>query len=98
VVHNTYLEILTGGGLLSFIPFVFILINTWNKIKTKSNYDKSMCDLMVCLKASFVALLITTFFISEDKAKFYWFFMALSSSAFYIASFNKYDKSLILKR
>jgi O-antigen ligase len=95
VVHNTYLEILTGGGLLCFIPFVLILMNTWRKIKIKSNYEKNTRDLMVCLKASFVSLLITTFFISEDHSKIYWFFIALTSSVFYIANHNKYDKTSI---
>ena len=95
VVHNTYLEILTGGGLLSFIPFSLILMNTWKKTKIKTNYEKNTRDLMVCLKASFVSLLITTFFISEDHAKIYWFFLALTSSAFYIANYNKYDRTSI---
>jgi len=71
VVHNTYLEILTGGGLLSFIPFIAILMNSWNKLRLRQRYNKQWRDFFICLKASFISLLITSFFISADHKKYY---------------------------
>lgn len=88
-VHNTYLEILTGGGLLSFIPFSFVLITCWRKLKIKKNHDNNMHNLFICLKASFVSILITSFFFSGDHKKTLWFLFALISSAYYIAKAEK---------
>lgn len=85
VIHNAYLEILTGGGLLSFIPFMMIIVNCWRKLKIQRFYDKNLKDLFICLRASFVSILITSFFISGDHKKILWFLLALISSAFYIA-------------
>lgn len=85
VVHNTYLEILVGGGLLSFIPFLLILINSWKKLKIQNEYEKNIRDLMVCLKASFVSILITSFFLTAGHKKILWFLLALISSVYYIA-------------
>jgi len=86
VVHNTFLEILSGGGLLSFIPFSLILINCWQKLKLKRKYEKTMCDLIICLKASFVSILITSSFISGDHKKILWFLLALIASVYYISN------------
>jgi O-antigen ligase len=85
VVHNMYLEMLSGGGLLIFIPFILILINTWRKLSTKIDMDKNMRDLLICLKAAFVSFLITSCFLSSDHEKILWFLLALCSSAYYIA-------------
>lgn len=85
VVHDMYLEILTGGGLLSFVPFVLILINCWRKLNVKIACDKETRDLLICLKAAFVSFLITSIFLSADHEKIHWFLLALCSSAFYIA-------------
>ncbi len=88
LVHNTYLEILTGGGLLSFIPFALILVNIWRKLKLLRKYDNATRDLFICLKASFVSILITSFFFSGDHKKILLFLLALISSSYYI-SMNK---------
>lgn len=85
VVHNTYLEVLTGGGLLSFIPFSLIFMNSWRKLRLRKNYDKNIRDLLICLKASFVSILITSFFLSAENKKILWFLFALISSVYYIA-------------
>lgn len=85
VVHNTYLEMLTGGGLLSFIPFLLILIDSWRKLNIRVRTARNMEDFLICLKASFASILITSFFLSADHKKILWFLLALISSAFYIA-------------
>jgi O-antigen ligase len=85
VVHNTYLEVLTGGGLLSFVPFCLILMSCWRKLRPMSKSENPMRDLLICLKASFVSILITITFLSADRLKILWFLMALISSAYYIA-------------
>jgi O-antigen ligase len=89
VVHNTYLEILTGGGLLSFIPFGLILVSLWRKLKLRKKYNKKTRDLLICLRASFVAILITSFFLTADNNKILWFLFALISSTYYEASKQK---------
>ena len=92
VVHNTYLEVLVGGGVLSFIPFSLIFINCWRKLKIKEYFDKNIRGLFICLRASFVSILITSSFISGDHKKILWFLFALISSAFYI-SINQHKAS-----
>jgi O-antigen ligase len=92
VVHNTYLEVLTGGGLLSFIPFSLILMNSWRKLKLRRKYGGSTRDLLICLKASFVSILITSSFISGDHEKILFLLLALISSAHYASvKQNKYN-------
>ncbi len=85
VVHNTYLEILTGGGLLCFIPFLLIIGDSWRKLGVRQIHDGSIRDLLICLKASLVSLLITSSFLSVENKKIMWLLFALISSAFYIA-------------
>lgn len=94
VVHNTYLEMLTGGGVLSFTPFLIILIICWRKLRLKTHYDKNMRNLVICLKASFVSILITSYFLSADHKKILWFLLALISSSYYIAARNKNEDPL----
>lgn len=86
VVHNTYLELLSGGGLLTFIPFALILIDRFRKLRLNRNYDNKLQDLIICLKASLVSFLITAMFYSSDHEKIFWFLLALISSAYYLAS------------
>lgn len=84
VVHNSYLEVLTGGGLLCLIPFLMIEWACWRKLSLKHCHEKALCDLLVCLKASFVSLLTTGLFLSADYDKTLWFVFALISSAYYL--------------
>ncbi|OGW29517.1 MAG: hypothetical protein A2X59_07735 [Nitrospirae bacterium GWC2_42_7] len=97
VVHNTYLEILTGGGLLSFIPFMLILLSCWSKLNIKMKVDKNIVDILISLKASFVSILITSFFLSADHKKILWFLLALISSVFYIASEQNKKRDISLR-
>lgn len=94
IVHNTYLEMLTGGGLLSFVPFMLILLSSWMKLKIRNEYNEKIRDLKICVKASFVSLLISSFFISGDHKKILWFSLALISSIYYISK----QKDLIQTR
>lgn len=94
VVHNTYLEVLTGGGLFSFIPFLLILIDSWRKLKVKKKYGPNIRDLLICLKASFVSLLITSFFISADHKKILFFLLALISSVYYLSERKDFIKQI----
>ena len=85
VVHNTYLEILTGGGLLSFIPFLLLLIDCWRKTRVRVTQNRRLRDLIICSRAAFVSVLITSFFLSADHKKITWFLLALISSVYYMA-------------
>ena len=86
VTHNTYLEILSGGGLLTFIPFALIFLDCARKLKLNKNYDAKSRDLIICLRASFISILITAFFYTADHEKILWFLFALISSVYYLTT------------
>jgi O-antigen ligase len=86
VAHNTYLEFLAGGGLLTFIPFLLILVDCWRKLDLKQTVLQDFHDLYICSKASFVSILVVSFFISADHKKIFWLLLALISSFHYIAN------------
>ncbi|MEJ2648323.1 MAG: O-antigen ligase family protein [Sedimentisphaerales bacterium] len=83
VVHDTYLEVLTGGGLLSLIPFLMIELTCWRSLSIKECNEKALSDLLICLKASFASLLTTGLFLSAAYDKTLWFSFSLISSAYY---------------
>jgi O-antigen ligase len=84
VVHDSYLEVLTGGGLLCFIPFLLIILDSWRKLSLRRINNRDIRDLLICLKASLISLLITSFFISVENKKIMWFLFALISSTYYL--------------
>lgn len=84
VSHNTYLEVLSGGGILHFIPFMLILLLSWNRLKIKRYATPQLRDLAVCLKASLVAGLIGATFITADVKKILWILFAFIASVYYI--------------
>jgi O-antigen ligase len=85
VVHNTYLEILSGEGLAGFIPFLLILVISWKNLRVRAIDSERLRNLMICLKASFVSVLITSSFISADHKKILWFLLAVISSIYAVA-------------
>ncbi len=85
VVHNTYLEILSGGGLFSFIPFVLILGLAWTRLSVQHYSNPRLRDLAACLKASLFAFMIGAMFITADHKKFLWLLLALVSAVYYLS-------------
>lgn len=84
VAHNTFIELLAGGGLVTFVPFLLILFDAAKKLKVEKTHKRKMQDLTICLKAAFVAFLISSFFLTAGHKKILWFLLALISSTYYL--------------
>lgn len=85
VAHNTYLEILTGMGLLGFIPFLVILYLTWRELKETQFTSNRINELNLlyyystALEFGYIALLVAGMFISLDLNKILWLSITLST-------------------
>lgn len=85
IAHNTYLEVLTGTGLVGFIPFMIILFLTWKdlrflrKIVPKNETQRNIKTLGNALELGFIAYLLAGCFISIDIDKMLWLCIALSA-------------------
>jgi len=83
--HNTYLEILTGTGIIGFIPFMMILYLSWRELKKVQYASRHIKDLSLlyyystALELGFLALLITGLFIVLDFNKILWLSVVFSS-------------------
>ena len=95
--HNTYLEVLTGLGLLGFIPFVMILILTLKEFRIYHNYiikkSGSYIRFTIAsgLQYGFIGYLISSLFISTDTNKMLWIFISISAI---MANVMRIDKKL----
>lgn len=87
ISHNTFIEVLTGTGLLGFIPFVFILYLTWRDIRkardglTSNNDGLNLILIRYsnALEMGFISLLVVGLFYSLDINKILWLVITLSS-------------------
>jgi O-antigen ligase len=82
-VHNTYLEVLSGTGLLGFLPFVaaifFSLRNFWLARKHHVSHDRFRSLLTEGLLVGFVAFLLSHLFLSTQHHILLWLFLAIST-------------------
>jgi hypothetical protein len=84
VIHNSYLEILSGTGLVGFVPFMavifFSLRNFW---KTRNDYkrkgDRSNALFTEGLLIGFIAFLLGHLFLSAQHHIILWFLIAAST-------------------
>jgi putative inorganic carbon (HCO3(-)) transporter len=85
VIHNSYLEILSGTGLVGFVPFVavifFSLRNLWltRKHYLKRNNDRSRSLTTEGLIIGFLASLLAHLFLSTQHHILLWLFIAIST-------------------
>ncbi len=85
ISHNTFIEVLTGTGLLGFIPFVFILYLTWRDIRKARDGLTSDGDSYYLvwysnsLEMGFISFLVVGLFYSLDINKILWLTITLSS-------------------
>ena len=83
--HNTYLEILTGMGMVGFIPFIMILFLSWKELRAVQNTSKRIKALSVlnsystALELGFLSLLVAGLFISLDFSKILWLAVTLTT-------------------
>ncbi|MEW6145838.1 MAG: O-antigen ligase family protein [Thermodesulfobacteriota bacterium] len=84
--HNTYFEVLTGTGLVGFIPFMLILYLTWKEIKTVERFkgDNSfyLRAYASALEIGFLGYLFTALFVSLDLNKMLWLTISIASVLF----------------
>lgn len=66
--HNSFLEILAGGGIVSFIFYLLIHIRIFQQLKYLSKYNSSGFFLMI----SFFALILNNIFLSNTSEPFFW--------------------------
>lgn len=85
ISHNTYLEVLTGTGLLGFIPFMTILFLTWKELRKVGgiiarNKDQLYIKIYAnSLELGFLGFLVAGCFISADIDKILWISITLSA-------------------
>ena len=81
--HNTYIEILSGTGLVGFIPFMLIIVlsiaNFHNASRRLRLLDQGkLWTIIEGIKWGYVAFLINLFFLSWQHSVLLWLFLALS--------------------
>jgi len=93
VVHNMYLEVLTGLGLLGFIPFMAILYLTWRDLvrvqmywKIRDEESSFVYQLAIALQLGFLGYLVAALFLSLDNRPMTWLLITLSSVLWGISS------------
>jgi len=78
--HNIYLEILSEGGLILFIPFCtlifFLLIKNISNLINNENYNNSLVNLCLLI-ILFFPIQTTGSFFSTFNGVFYWFCLSL---------------------
>jgi len=84
VVHDSFLEILSGTGLVGSVPFAFILFfsvrNFWQARKRqKQRMDKNRRLLAEGLLVGFLISLLSHFFLSTQHHVTLWLFIAFST-------------------
>jgi O-antigen ligase len=81
VVHNSYLEVASGMGLIGLGIFSLIIWSTWREVslpyETSLTRSNRLLLLSYGLRASWVAVLIGSLFLTFDLEKFFWAIVAL---------------------
>ena len=95
VSHNSFLEVLTGTGLLGFIPFVLIIYFTFRDLrdirysaKTKTN-DKTIISYSNAIELGLIVYLIVGLFYTLDINKVFWLLITFSTVLVNIARIQK---------
>lgn len=78
IAHNTYLEIASGLGLLGLIPFLLILYRGFN-MPGKLISDSNMGELAWGVRAAFLGMFTSLFFLSVPFKLDLWVMLALAS-------------------
>jgi O-antigen ligase len=84
--HNTYLEVLTGTGLVGFIPFMLILFFTWKELRTVQKYTSDngfyLRSYAGALEIGFLGYLFAGMFVSLDLNKMLWLIISIAAVVF----------------
>lgn len=86
VTHNTFFEVLTGTGLLGFIPFILIVFLSWKELRTvekaESGTDYYLRYCASALELGFLAYLFAGLFVSLDMNKMLWLTVSMAAVVF----------------
>lgn len=78
--HNMYIEILTGLGLLGFLPFTAVLVlNRYELKKGLHNVDRlssTLYHISMVLLAAYTGFLVTAWFTNTETKKMLWVLLA----------------------
>ena len=91
ISHNTYIEVLTGMGLVGFIPFLIILYMTWRETRKVEKYAKMegnenyLWAYAHALELGLISYFLAGMFISLDLSKMTWLLITLSAVVFNIS-------------
>lgn len=84
--HNTYLEVLTGTGIVGFIPFMLILFFTWKELRTVQKYGDGngffLRSYASALEIGFLGYLFAGLFVSLDVNKMLWLLISIAAVIF----------------
>lgn len=105
VAHNTYLEVLSGMGLLGFIPFMTILLLSWRELKRIQNFwklrgkESSLTyQSAAALELGFAGYFVAATFVSLDIHEMTWLLITFSSVLWKISLNEKETGSYYEKR
>lgn len=91
ISHNTYLEVLTGTGIVGFIPFMIILYMSWRdtrkaeKYATKQENGLYIWAYAQALELGFISYCVAGLFVTLDLSKMTWLIITLSAVVFNIS-------------
>jgi O-antigen ligase len=84
--HNTYLEVLTGTGIVGFVPFILILFFTWKELRSVQKYRDGngffLRSYASALEIGFLGYLFAGLFVSLDVNKMLWLIISIAAVIF----------------
>ena len=82
VMHNTYLEVLIGAGIIGLFIFMTIIYLSWKDLKKVQKYANHNSYLKLYADAfelGFIGYLAAGVFVSLDMNKMFWLSVAITS-------------------
>jgi O-antigen ligase len=83
VTHNSFLEVLTGTGIIGFIPFILMIFLTWKELRTAEKAEGPenfyLRSYASALELGFIAYLFAGMFVSLDMNKMFWLTISISA-------------------
>ena len=88
--HNTYVEVVTGLGIVGLIIFLWLLWQAYHNFeiarhKFRLNSEITMASLVKAYQTGFLSVLIYFMILSSFYHKFFWLCLALSQISLYLA-------------
>jgi O-antigen ligase len=83
LAHNTYLEIASELGLICFGLYLWLLYETyksfsWLQRAAKQFHSKLFYNLALGMQGGLVGFFVSSFFLSAEYVKFFWFYVFMS--------------------